>query len=121
MRKFLMLVSLLGLGLSSAPLLAEGDQGEKVAEVTLSGEVVDLTCYLEHGSKGEKHATCAKGCLSGGLPAGFLEDKTGKLYLLIGSDHKPANATVADKAGKAVKVTGSIHEGKGVNLLVLSK
>ena len=31
-------------------------------QVTVQGEILDLTCYLSKGSKGERHKTCAKTC-----------------------------------------------------------
>ena len=40
------------------------------SEITVTGEVLDLACYLDHGAHGEKHADCAKMCISSGLPVG---------------------------------------------------
>ena len=39
-------------------------------EDTLTGEVVDVFCYLDHGAEGlgKKHASCAKKCIKNGLP-----------------------------------------------------
>ena len=120
MRKTLLFVAALSLALFSAPVRAN-DEGGEAKEVTVTGEVLDLTCFLEHGAKGADHATCAKSCLVGGLPAGFLEDKTGNVYLVITKDHKSANAALADKAGKTVKITGVIKKSQGVNVLVMAK
>ena len=35
---------------------------------TVSGEVVDLSCYLEHKAKGPGHRKCAISCAKKGLP-----------------------------------------------------
>ena len=29
-----------------------------------------MACYIDHGATGEKHADCAKKCITGGLPQG---------------------------------------------------
>ncbi|MEP6821837.1 MAG: hypothetical protein ABI946_05745, partial [Chthoniobacterales bacterium] len=55
----------------------------------VTGEVVDMACYVDHGATGEKHADCAKKCITSGLPVG-LKSADGKTYLLIG-DHTPMN------------------------------
>src|SRR5699024_11503361 len=49
---------------------------------TITGEVLDMSCYMDHGAKGQGHKKCAQGCLDKGLPAGILA-KNGKVYLLV--------------------------------------
>ena len=73
---------------------------------TLSGELVDMGCYISHMAKGEKHADCAAKCVSGGMPMGVLTS-SGKLYLLT-MDHANPDAynKAKDFAGKQVKITG---------------
>src|ERR1051325_5282651 len=34
--------------------------------LTVTGEIVDLSCYLQLGKHGEKHAACGKKCLTNG-------------------------------------------------------
>ena len=62
MKKYLVPVLMLALALLSRPALADDHEEEKAKDVTLTGEVLDLTCFLEHGGKGESHASCAKSC-----------------------------------------------------------
>jgi hypothetical protein len=113
-------------GLSLLPLAAhDGDDmkmsGDKMgmaksgSEITVSGEVLDMACYLDHGASGEKHADCAKMCISSGLPVG-LKTADGKVYLLLGQ-HKPANELLADHAAKTVTVKGKFVSRDGINLL----
>jgi hypothetical protein len=122
MNRFVLALSLCA-GLGSSGALADGgkEAGEKPKDVTISGEVLDLTCFMEHGAKGAEHASCAKTCITGGLPVGLLESGTGNVYLVITKDHKAANAALADKAGKMVKITGHVRKGQGVNVLVMAK
>ena len=39
---------------------------------TVTGEVIDITCYIAGGMKGEGHRECAQMCADQGLPLGFL-------------------------------------------------
>jgi hypothetical protein len=85
------------------------------SDITVTGEVLDMACYLDHGAQGEKHADCAKMCISSGLPVG-LKTAEGTVYLLIGQ-HKPANDQLAEYAAKTVTVKGKFVARDGVNLL----
>src|SRR5512138_1470500 len=84
---------------------------------TLSGELVDMGCYIGHMAKGEKHADCAAKCVSGGMPMGILTT-SGKLYLLT-MDHANPDAynKAKDFAGKQVKITGPTHVRNGINTI----
>lgn len=99
----------------------EPGHGKTKNQVTIEGEVVDLTCYLGHKSSGEKHVKCAEMCVEKGLPVGIVDAKTGKVYLVSGSNHEPANAELIKFCGQKVKITGEAFEGKGVNLIIMSK
>lgn len=98
----------------------EGEEhgtGGSVQSVT--GEVVDLACYLSEGARGQGHRECAEKCISSGLPVGI---KTAdRLYLVIGSEHGPANKTLASLAAKTVEAEGKVTERDGVHLLALQK
>jgi hypothetical protein len=88
-------------------------------EMTVSGEVVDLGCYLNHGAKGEQHKECAQTCISNGMPMGLLT-KTGQLYLLTMSHDDPAPFnTCKSMAGAEVKVTGMSYVRNGMKALEL--
>jgi hypothetical protein len=82
---------------------------------TITGEVVDLMCYLDHGAKGEKHASCAKTCIESGGPVGLLT-KDNQLYLVIG-EHKPMNDKLAPLAAKTITLKGKIVERNGVKMI----
>ena len=85
------------------------------AQITVTGEVLDMACYLDHGAHGDSHADCAKMCISSGLPVG-IKSADGTVYLLIG-DHKPANDKLAEFAAKTITVKGKFVSRDEINLL----
>ena len=84
-------------------------------EGTVTGEIVDLMCYLDHGAKGEKHSGCAATCISKGGPVGLLT-ADGQLYLVIGN-HAPMNEKLAPLAGKTVTLKGKKVEKSGMKMI----
>ncbi|HEY3602269.1 MAG TPA: hypothetical protein VGK72_09965 [Chthoniobacterales bacterium] len=102
-------------GLAASPLAlaqepAKSDGGTK--EIT--GEVVDMMCYVDHNAMGAKHENCAGKCIKNGGPVGILSE--GKAYLVIG-DHKPMNDELAPLAGKTVTLKGKLASNGGVSML----
>ncbi|MGE5174972.1 MAG: hypothetical protein ACM3JJ_01245 [Hyphomicrobiales bacterium] len=93
---------------------------KEMKPTTMTGEIVDLGCYLGHGARGEKHAECATKCIAGGMPMGLLTAKGG-LYLLT-MDHANADPFnhAKDWAAKQVKVTGQESERDGMKSLEVS-
>ncbi len=87
----------------------------------VQGEVVCLTCYIAHGSKGETHAKCAAACINKGLPMGILT-KDGKLLVAL-EDHANADAYQQLKkfAAKTVTVTGAVVSRGGVTGITVQK
>jgi hypothetical protein len=92
----------------------EKDQLASGSEKTVTGEVVDLMCYLDHAAMGDKHATCAGKCIKGGGPAGIVSD--GKAYLVVG-EHKSMNDELAPFAGKTITVKGKLAERGGMAMI----
>lgn len=84
---------------------------EKKAEaaakpVTMSGEIVDMSCYMGHGAMGAKHKECAVTCAAAGSPIGLLTDK-GVLYVLLPPhDNKDGYNKAKELAGDKVEITG---------------
>jgi hypothetical protein len=104
------------LGLSAVlalPAINFGADSDAAAK-SVTGEVVDLMCYLDHGAKGEKHKGCAEKCIKGGGPVGLLSGED--LYLVIG-DHKPMNEELAPKAGQTVTLKGKVVEKHGMKMI----
>ena len=86
------------------------------AEATkeISGEVVDMMCYVDHNAMGEKHAKCGGTCIKGGGPVGIVSE--GKAYLVVG-EHKPINDQLAEYCGKTVTLKGKLAERGGIAML----
>lgn len=89
--------------------------------VSVTGEVIDITCYVSHGGKGEHHKECGVACIDKGLAIGLLEEKTDHVYLVATDKHEPANKILREYFAKKITVKGTIHEGRGVDLLIMSK
>ncbi len=89
-------------------------------ETTLTGEVVDVSCYLGHGAKGEGHKACAVSCAKAGGALGILTSK-GMLYVsLMPDDHKGGpNEKLMAFIAQNVKVEGTVKSGGGVNGIVV--
>jgi hypothetical protein len=100
-------------------LAHEGESHGEPGMQKVTGEVVDLACYLGHGAMGAGHRDCAQKCISSGLPVGI---KSGdRVYLAMGSEHTSANATLAPLAAKQVEAEGIVTERDGVHLIVIQK
>jgi len=84
-------------------------------DITVKGEVLDMVCYIDHNATGDKHADCAKKCISMGLPVGIKGDD-GKTYLLIG-EHKPLNNKLANYAAQTITVKGKAVSRDGINMI----
>jgi hypothetical protein len=74
-------------------------------EILVTGEVLDMTCYIAYNLSGPDHAECARVCIRNGLPAG-IKTKDGKVYLLTGNPGDSINAKLADYAAKIVTIKG---------------
>ena len=116
--KFTVVVSFsAALVVSPLALAAEEPGKEKLdaaAEKSVTGEIVDLMCYVDHNAGGDKHASCAAKCIKGGGPVGIVSE--GKTYLVVG-DHKPMNDQLAEYAGKTVTLKGKVVSNGGITLL----
>src|SRR5690348_10015824 len=56
--------------------------------ITVVGEIVDFSCYIQLGKHGEKHRSCGQKCVQNGQPIGVLT-QTGTLYMLMPEEHDP--------------------------------
>jgi len=90
------------------------DSLDASASKEITGEVVDMMCYVDHNAMGDKHAGCAAKCIKGNGPVGIVSD--GKAYLIVG-DHKPMNGALAEFAGKTITVRGKMAERGGIAML----
>ena len=88
--------------------------------VTVKGEVIDTYCYALMGAKGESHRQCAIDCVKAGIPAGLLEEGTGKVYVLLPNKDKTGLPQgVIDKLGRMASITGKVYTSGGSNFLTV--
>ena len=99
---------------------AQAAFGAQAGEQALTGEVVDVFCYLSHPMDGigKDHAGCAKKCIKSGLPVAI---KVGEqLYLATMADHTAANEQLAELAAETVTVHGKVMEHDGQHLIAIT-
>ncbi|MEO8097177.1 MAG: hypothetical protein ABI811_05705 [Acidobacteriota bacterium] len=90
---------------------------------TITGEIIDFSCYLEIGKHGEKHRDCAQKCFRAGQPIGLLT-QAGDLYMLMEEEHDPRRdgmgtfrEAATEHAGHIMEVTGTSSTVRGFNAL----
>ena len=109
---------------------ATGDAHKKALAdarpITVTGEVVDYSCYLQLAKTGEKHMECGRKCLLAGQPGGLL-DSAGNLYLIMAEEHHPRRdgkvslkEFLASQIGKPVTASGMLSERNGVKAIFVS-
>jgi hypothetical protein len=81
--------------------------------VTVTGEIIDLSCYIQLGKHGEKHKACGTKCIQNNQPVGLLT-KTGAVYMLMAEEHDPRRdgqttfqQHAVDNFAKIVQVSGT--------------
>jgi hypothetical protein len=109
MKKILLFLTIISI--SCIPRMARADDSK-----TVTGEVLDMACYTDHGAHGAKHAACAQKCIASGLPVGIKSNADGKVYLVIG-DHKPLNSELAPYGGKTITLKGKVVSRDGISML----
>ena len=89
--------------------------GDASASKEVTGEVVDMMCYVDHNAVGEKHGqSCGAKCIKSGGPVGIVSD--GKAYLVVG-EHKPMNDQLAEYCGKTITLKGKMAERGGIAMI----
>jgi hypothetical protein len=79
---------------------------------TLTGEIVDFSCYLQVGKHGEKHKACGQKCINTGQPIGLLT-QDGSLYMLMEEEHDPRRDGLTEFRKAASEHTAHIMEVSG--------
>jgi hypothetical protein len=93
--------------------------------LTITGEVVDVSCYTQLGKRGEAHKECGAKCVLAGAPVGIVTaDNT--LYILMAEPHHPRRdgkvgiaKEYAAKMGTTVTVSGMSSEHGGIHTLFI--
>jgi hypothetical protein len=87
--------------------------------ITVTGEVIDLSCYLQVGKHGDKHKACGQKCATSGQPIGILLED-GSIYTLMDEEHDPRRdgmtelrKQLIENMANVVKVNGTLTEVEG--------
>lgn len=96
-----------------------GSQPLKGEAVTVTGEVVDLSCYLQVGKHGDKHRDCGQKCARNGQPIGLVQ-QDGTVFMLIDEEHDPRRdgmtelrKQLIDNMAYVVTVNGTLSDVDG--------
>ncbi len=103
--------------------VAAANRGTTGKPSTVVGEVVDVSCYLQLGKRGEKHIPCGSDCVKNGAPIGVVDEKN-DLYVVMAEEHDPRRyGNIALKEAmlpfmaKTVQVTGMLTDRNGQKTL----
>jgi hypothetical protein len=93
-----------------------GQQPLKGEPITVTGEIIDLSCYLQVGKHGDKHRDCGQKCARNGQPVGILLED-GTVYTLMDEEHDPRRDGLTDlrkqlieNMANVVTVNGTLSE-----------
>ena len=103
--------------LAAAPLAGQ-DMGQAAGgeKVTITGQVVDVSCFTLAGASGAGHRECAQICADKGIALGMLAD--GTIYIPLGSGMaNPMNPKFREHAERRVTVTGIHRFTNGVHTI----
>jgi len=97
--------------LTPAPRQAQGN------EMTLTGTVIDLNCYVAQGVIGANHKSCTEACAKAGVQLGILSSD-GTIYLPVSAKAgDPTNPRLLQFAEGKVKVTGTHRLVNGLHTI----
>lgn len=87
--------------------------------ISVVGEIIDLSCYLQVGKHGDKHRDCGQKCARNGQPIGLLTED-GTVYTLMDEEHDPRRdgmtafrQAAIDNMAYIVRVHGTYSEVAG--------
>jgi len=113
---FSALLSTVLAGIFTTAVLTAQPKGERV---TVTGEVVEMWCYLEAGDRGAAKKACATACAKAGNPIALVDDK-GQLFVLAGlKSHQPAQELLLDKMSERVTVTGTLVKNPNAQMIYI--
>lgn len=89
-------------------VLSLGGPAPRAQELTLTGEIVEVSCFAKGVDKstGAAHVACAKDCVSKGQALGILTDGDG-LIKITGAYAANKYAKLIDYVGKQVELRGT--------------
>ncbi|MDE3213851.1 MAG: hypothetical protein KGM98_11510 [Bacteroidota bacterium] len=114
--KLIASLALMGIALVIFQSFNYGDGGSK----TVTGEILDMKCYMASGAHGMDHRECASTCIDNGAPMGILTND-GVVYLLVQDGKNEDPYEQAKKyAGEQVTLTGTLSDKGGIKALIVT-
>lgn len=90
----------------------------KAPEKVVTGELVELACYLTQGARGVAHRGCAQAGLTRGATAAVLTEE-GQLYILLQDPRAAKPVDLVPLAAQRVEARGVGYNKGGITALVL--
>ncbi len=86
---------------------------------SITGEVVDLACYMGMGKSGASHAQCAIKCAKMGIPFG-IKTNEGIYVVLFGTKKAKAEYDkIGNQGGKTITVKGHVVDKDGLKAILV--
>ncbi len=123
MKKWFLVVTmgLLCLMGARAQEAAKEEAAEEAPDITLTGEVVEVSCYLKD-ERGDDHSECISNA-ENGLPVAFVAmeaDDKEVMYQVLFEDGTAPIDILIDFVGTEVDITGKIVEKAGTKFIIAS-
>lgn len=100
---------------ASTSSTTKGPSSGKLGVKTINGDIIDPSCWVMNGAKGEAHKECMVACAKAGQTLAILEKKTNKVYILAAErPGEDPNKSVLDYAGMPVTVKGKVYTRGGI-------
>jgi hypothetical protein len=107
------------LAFCALPLAAQQPKPAAAAgnDMTLTGHVIDVNCYVTMGASGAGHKQCAAACAKAGVALAILSSD-GTIYMPVSSKPAdPQNSRLEPFAEGQVKVTGVHRMNHGMHTI----
>jgi hypothetical protein len=105
------------LAICALPLSAQQPAAATAKDMTLTGQVIDMNCYVTMGASGAGHKTCAVACAKAGVGLAIL-GSDGNIYIPVSAKPgDPQNSRLEPFAEGRVKITGTHRVSGGAHTI----
>lgn len=95
------------------------EEDVRAVDGSVSGELVCLSCYLEHDARGPGHRECAAACVAAGSPMGLL-CPDGRLFTVLESPQRRAvYQALRMSMAEEVRLIGEVYSRGGLQAVVV--
>ena len=109
-----------GLLLIAAPAQAQMGDAPEWHEITVTGQVIDISCKFGHGLAGDQHRMCSQVCADKGIPLAILTSE-GELLIPVseGMPGESENGRLREFAEQTVRIHGTVFEAGGAKVIMI--